>query len=96
MPTYGYECVKCKNTFEVLQKVNDEPITVCPKCGGKTTKVFYPVGIIFKGSGFHITDYCRPKESNKEAPASEAKKDGLKTKEETPKPAKKEQTEKAS
>ena len=87
MPTYGYKCKKCENTFEVFQKVDDSPITVCPECGSKTTKIFYPVGIIFKGPGFHITDYCRPKEEKSKTP---------KTKKETPKPPKKEDSEKAS
>lgn len=66
MPTYGYKCEKCDHHFEIFQKVSDAPITVCPKCGGKTTKVFYPVGIIFKGSGFHINDYCRSNKSEKD------------------------------
>ncbi len=75
MPTYGYKCEKCQTTFEVFQKVNDSPIEVCPECAGRTTRVFYPVGIIFKGPGFHITDYCRPKESEQEkSKSSEAKK----------------------
>ena len=65
MPTYGYQCENCGKTFEVFQKVTDSAITKCSDCGGKTNKIFYPVGIIFKGSGFHITDYCRPKETEK-------------------------------
>ncbi len=67
MPTYGYKCEKCENDFEVIQGINDEQVMECPDCGGSTNRVFYPVGIIFKGSGFHITDYCRPKESGKES-----------------------------
>jgi len=61
MPTYGYKCTKCENSFEVVQKITESPISVCPECGGETRRIFYPVGIIFKGPGFHITDYCRPK-----------------------------------
>lgn len=67
MPTYGYKCDKCENAFEVFQGINDEQVMECPDCGGTTNRIFYPVGIIFKGSGFHITDYCRPKEADKEA-----------------------------
>jgi putative FmdB family regulatory protein len=63
MPTYGYKCEKCQHSFEIFQNINDRPVTTCPECGGKTNRIFYPVGIIFKGSGFHITDYCRPKET---------------------------------
>ena len=78
MPTYGYQCENCGKTFEVFQKVTDSAITKCSDCGGKTNKIFYPVGIIFKGPGFHITDYCRPKEdekdtSNESSGAKEAK-----------------------
>ncbi len=57
MPTYGYECKECKNTFEIIQSIKDEPLTVCSKCGGKLRKTLYPVGIVFKGAGFHINDY---------------------------------------
>ena len=71
MPTYGYKCEKCEHSFEVFQNINHKPVTVCPECGGKTNRVFYPVGIIFKGSGFHITDYCRPKESTNNSKPTE-------------------------
>ncbi len=65
MPTYGYRCKQCQTTFERLQAITDPPIETCPKCGGSTNRVFYPVGIIFKGSGFHVTDY--PKADRKKA-----------------------------
>jgi len=61
MPTYGYRCTKCEHTFEVFQSIKDDPISVCEKCGGKVKRLVFPVGIAFKGSGFHINDYCRPK-----------------------------------
>lgn len=56
MPLYEYECADCRNRFEVRQRVTDEPITVCPTCGGPCRKVLFPAGIIFKGSGWYITD----------------------------------------
>ncbi len=56
MPLYEYECSACRTRFEVRQRVADDPITVCPSCGGETRRVFHPVGIIFKGSGWYITD----------------------------------------
>jgi putative FmdB family regulatory protein len=56
MPLYEYECTSCKNRFEVRQKVTDEPISVCPTCGGTVRRVMHPVGIIFKGSGWYVTD----------------------------------------
>lgn len=60
MPTYGYQCTVCDHKFEVLQKITDEPITECEKCKGEVRRLLYPVGIVFKGSGFHINDYRKP------------------------------------
>jgi putative FmdB family regulatory protein len=61
MPIYEYECLKCGHRFEVQQSFSDAPIKTCNKdgCSGKVRKVFSPPAIIFKGSGFHITDYGR-------------------------------------
>jgi putative FmdB family regulatory protein len=60
MPTYGYRCGKCGHEFEIIQRISEEPLTACPKCQGKLTKILYPVGISFKGSGFYTTDYKAP------------------------------------
>ncbi len=57
MPIYGYRCSKCGHEFEIQQKMTDQPLKACPKCQGKLTKILYPVGISFKGSGFYTTDY---------------------------------------
>jgi putative FmdB family regulatory protein len=57
MPTYGYRCGSCGHQFEIVQRISEEPLTACPKCQGKLSKVLYPVGISFKGSGFYTTDY---------------------------------------
>ncbi|HYT12898.1 MAG TPA: FmdB family zinc ribbon protein [Candidatus Nitrosopolaris sp.] len=57
MPTYGYRCSNCGHEFEIQQKMADKPLTACPECQGKLTKILYPVGISFKGSGFYTTDY---------------------------------------
>ena len=57
MPTYGYRCSNCGHEFEIRQKMTDEPLRTCPNCQGKLTKILYPVGISFKGSGFYTTDY---------------------------------------
>lgn len=57
MPTYEYECLKCGHHFDVLQSFSDAPITRCTECRGKVRRVFSPPAIIFKGSGFHCTDY---------------------------------------
>src|SRR5260370_38826938 len=57
MPTYGYRCGSCGHQFEIVQRISEDPLTSCPKCQGKLSKVLYPVGISFKGSGFYTTDY---------------------------------------
>ena len=56
MPTYQYACTECGEQLEVVQKFSDNPLTVCPGCEGRLRKVFSPVGIVFKGSGFYRTD----------------------------------------
>lgn len=56
MPLYEYQCEDCGVRFERRQHINDEPIKICPECGGKVHRLIYPVGIIFKGSGFYVTD----------------------------------------
>jgi putative FmdB family regulatory protein len=56
VPTYQYRCTDCGEDMEVVQKFSDEPLTVCPACRGALRKVFSPVGIVFKGSGFYRTD----------------------------------------
>lgn len=56
MPTYVYRCRNCGNELEAVQKFSDAPLTVCPECEGELRKVFSPVGVVFKGSGFYRTD----------------------------------------
>jgi putative FmdB family regulatory protein len=56
VPTYEYTCTECGEQVEVVQKFTDDPLTVCTACGGRLRKVFSPVGIVFKGSGFYRTD----------------------------------------
>ena len=56
MPTYQYTCTDCGEPVEVVQKFTDDPLSVCAACGGRLRKVFSPVGIVFKGSGFYRTD----------------------------------------
>ena len=78
MPTYEYRCVACEHQFERFQRMSDEPIKVCEKCGEPVKRLLFPVAIQFKGNGFYTTDYarhgargsggCRPSES---APAAD-------------------------
>jgi putative FmdB family regulatory protein len=56
VPTYQYACTDCAERLEVVQRFTDEPLSVCSSCGGRLRKVFSPVGIVFKGSGFYRTD----------------------------------------
>ena len=71
MPTYQYTCTECGEPLETVQKFSDEPLTVCPACGGRLRKVFSPVGIVFKGSGFYRTD--SRKNATAAAPAAKDK-----------------------
>lgn len=56
MPIYEYECEQCGVRFERLQKMADPSLTECPECCGHIHRVMQPVGVIFKGSGFYVTD----------------------------------------
>ena len=56
MPIYVYECDSCNHTFEIKQSFDDEPNATCPCCEGFARRVFHPAPIIFKGSGFYVTD----------------------------------------
>ena len=58
MPTYEYECTKCNYRFEEFQGITEAPLKVCPKCKGKLRRLITGgAGVIFKGSGFYVTDY---------------------------------------
>lgn len=56
MPRYQYRCRNCGDELEVVQSFKDDPLTVCPTCQGALRKVFSPIGIAFKGSGFYRND----------------------------------------
>ena len=84
MPTYEYVCTKCGHEFEQFQSMLDQPLKKCPKCGKRSLKrlVGKGAGLIFKGSGFYITDYKKSpakaeggakKESGDSKPAGESK-----------------------
>ena len=57
MPTYEYLCRECSHRFETWQKMTEEPLTICPQCGGHIRRVLFPTGIVFKGQGFYKTDH---------------------------------------
>lgn len=56
MPTYAYQCDQCGHAFDAVQKFSDAPLTDCPTCGGRVRRVIQPAPVIFKGSGWYITD----------------------------------------
>ncbi|TMD65994.1 MAG: FmdB family transcriptional regulator [Chloroflexi bacterium] len=95
MPVYGYRCSRGHH-FEVQQRITEAPLSQCPECAAAVTRVFYPVGIIFKGGGFYKTD-SRGASSDGAKPADTAKPDAktetkTETKSDTKAPAKTDQT----
>src|SRR5918994_1091147 len=62
MPTYTYQCDSCGHGFEAVQRFADDPLSECPQCRASIRRVIQPVGVVFKGSGWYITD-SRPKSS---------------------------------
>jgi putative FmdB family regulatory protein len=84
MPVYTYRCENCGIRLEKQQKFSDQRLSRCPECGKKTLKkVYLPVGIVFKGSGFYATDHHSP--SGQQNKKTEEKKDGAEGRETTPK-----------
>ena len=84
MPTYDYDCSACGQTFEIFQSMSAPPVEACPNCGGKVQRRIYGgAGLIFKGTGFYLTDYKKQAASGangkdetsgaKSKPASEKK-----------------------
>jgi len=74
MPTYEYECRECSHSFEAFQAMSDEPLRTCPECGKEIRRlIFGGTGVIFKGSGFYVTD------KNKGRNGATAKSSGFKT-----------------
>lgn len=70
MPTYEYRCTGCGNAFEKFQRMSDEPVADCPACGTKAERrISGGAGLVFKGSGFYITDYARGDSYKKAAQA---------------------------
>ena len=76
MPIYEYECGSCRHRFEVRQGFHDKPQAECPQCKNKARRLFQPSPIIFKGSGFYVTDHRKntEPESSKEKPESSKEK----------------------
>ena len=75
MPTYEYACTACGERLEAKQSFTDPPLETCPVCGGKLRKLFSPVGIVFKGSGFYATDAKKKSGSSAGSSGSSSAKD---------------------
>ena len=73
MPIYEYRCKK-RHTFEVMQRIGDDPVTTCEVCGAPVERVFHPIAVHFKGSGFYNTDYGTRKRSREMKEAKESSK----------------------
>jgi putative FmdB family regulatory protein len=65
VPTYEYECSSCHRTFEIRQRISEDPLTICEICGGPVRRLLSPAPFILKGGGWYVTDY--PSESRKKA-----------------------------
>ncbi len=72
MPTYDYRCTACAHDFEVSRPMRATGVEHCPTCGAPAVKIFAPVGVAFKGTGFHNTDYRpKPVDTSSDAPKAE-------------------------
>ena len=80
MPIYEYACTACGERTEAKQGFDDPPLEECPHCGGGLRKLYSPVGVVFKGSGFYSTDKkaSKPAAKGGETKAGDAKADGAK------------------
>jgi putative FmdB family regulatory protein len=72
VPTYQYVCTECGDQVEAVQKFTDDPLSVHDTCGGRLRKVFSPVGIVFKGSGFYRTDSRKGSSASTAASSSDS------------------------
>ncbi len=72
VPIYEYECERCQHRFEIMQRFSDRALKKCEKCGGPVHKLLSAPGLVFKGSGWYVTDYASPERKQ----ALKAEKDG--------------------
>jgi putative FmdB family regulatory protein len=75
MPIYEYRCEN-SHLFEVMQRITDDPVTACEVCGAAVQRVFHPIAVHFKGSGFYNTDYGTTKRKREEAATKAASDSG--------------------
>jgi putative FmdB family regulatory protein len=84
VPTYDYRCDRCDRTFEVRQRISEEPLATCERCGGPIHRLLAPAPFILKGGGWYVTDY--PSEGRKKGMEAEKKSSGDATPTPTPAP----------
>ncbi len=103
MPTYDYKCKACNHQFEAFQRMSDDPLKECPQCKGEVYRLISGgTGLIFKGSGFYITDYKDNKNSSDNSSSktttasSSATQNSSEPKKETKKPESKKKTDTSS
>ncbi|HAX18544.1 MAG TPA: FmdB family transcriptional regulator [Actinobacteria bacterium] len=89
MPIYSYKCSNCEKVFDKFEKPGNNSKVICPDCGSEALRIFSPVGIVFKGSGFYSTDYNSKSSKAASSTSLENKKDEVK------KEAKKEEKQQA-
>jgi len=82
VPIYEYVCQSCQHRFEVRQKVSDPPVSSCVRCGKAVTKVISPSAILFKGSGWYVTDYSDKLKPPAQSESAEKPADGQKAQKE--------------
>ena len=92
MPTYEYECLKCRRIFEIRQRISEPALTLCDVCGGEVRRLLSAAPFILKGGGWYVTDY--PSDSRKKALQSE--KSSEKSSEKAPEKAPDKSTDKAT
>lgn len=73
MPTYVYACKSCGERFEVVQKMSDAPLTDCRSCDGQVRRVIFPPAVVYKGTGFYVTDYKNGGSSSSSSSSSSEK-----------------------
>lgn len=79
VPIYEYECESCAERFELMQKFSDKPVKKCPKCGGSVHKVLSAPALLFKGTGWYVTDYASPERKKAQKADGDGKTNGNKT-----------------
>jgi putative FmdB family regulatory protein len=87
MPIYEYACRDCGHRFDIRQSWSDDALTVCPECTGAIRRVLHPAGVVFKGSGWYITDSRKSSEAAESSSRSDSKSDTGDSKSATDSPA---------